>query len=397
MIEQLSIASIWLASLLCVGWARVVLRSFRTLGAIPRLPNSIPLDDNDPHPSVSAIVPLCGRIRDVERAVHSLLAQEAVQMQVILVEDGAPDAEHKKAEVLAKQDPRVLLLKTKKRPVGWVERNYALELGQGRAEGDFLLFTDGDVIHTRRSVRRAIWVMQENKLDHLALKPRLELSGLWQRMLKPMYFLLCELRLLDARAVDPTSEVGAGVGAFNLVNAESYRLRGTHAALRGSLVEERALGRMMRTDDGRGMLMRAVTQVRWRPFEHELGPLFATARTGMLGALSNSPLAAVVSGMLLMAGVVLPAFFLLLGLPLFLAGHPPWMVAPAIIALLLPVFGILRVREMVRLSLFTLLASPLAVLFVGAAALQAGLLLGLLGKIEWRGRAYSRRDLNELA
>jgi len=396
-IEQLSTASLWVASLVCVGWVLLVARGFRTIASIPRLPNSIPLDEEASFPKVSAVVSLCGRCRDVEQSIQSLLHQEAVDMQVIVVDDGAPDAERATVDRLAADDDRILVLKTKKRPVGWVARNYAQELGQGRAEGDYLLFTDGDTLHTRRSVRRAVWVMDDQDLDHLALKPRVEPRSFWQRLMSPVMFLLCELRLLDPRAVQADSGVGAGVGAFNLVRAEAYRLRGTHAALRGALVEERALGRMMRTDGGRGVLMRAVTQVRTRPVDDDLKALFGEARTGMLGALGNSPLATIIVGVVLMAGIVLPATFLLVGLPLFLAGHSPWMVAPAIIALLLPIVGVLRMRQMVRATVAGIVAAPVAVAFVAAAAIHAGLVLGVLGKVEWRGRAYSRQDLNELS
>ena len=39
---------------------------------------------------------------------------------------------------------------------GWLGKNYALEVGASQASGDWLLFTDGDVLFGRQALRHAV-------------------------------------------------------------------------------------------------------------------------------------------------------------------------------------------------------------------------------------------------
>ena len=74
--------------------------------------------------------------------------------------------------------------------------------------------------------------------------------------------LLTHFRFISPSALKEDSTAGVGVGAFNLVASEAYRLRGTHANIRSELNDEMALGKMMRQESGRGLILRAVGQVK---------------------------------------------------------------------------------------------------------------------------------------
>jgi hypothetical protein len=265
--------SLALAVALCVGWALVLVRVFRTTKAIRRLP-TVALDSLQPPPKVSVVVAARDEAGTIEPALRSLLAQEGVDLELIVVDDMSTDgtADVVKRLVSEVGEKRLLLLQQKKLPPGWIAKCYAVELGQGRASGDWILFTDADVLHGRRAISNAVATMERERLDHLAVFPRLEAGSFVEALVLPLFVLLYQLRLVDPRAADPESGVGAGVGAFNLVRADSYRLRGTHARIRGSILDDTALAQMMRNEGGRGSVMKAVGQVRHRPYRsmHEI-------------------------------------------------------------------------------------------------------------------------------
>lgn len=389
MLEALSQLLLLIAVILCCAWGLVLAFAWRATEALRKLPLAQPLDGR---PKVSAVFAARDEADAVERCVRSLLAQEGVDMQVVAVDDGSEDGTLEILRAIAEEDSRLLVLENKKVPPGWVAKAYALELGQGRANGDWLLFTDADVVHGRRAVANAVAVMQAENLDHLAVHPRLEAGSILEALVLPLYVLLWEVRFVNPRAADPDSGVGAGVGAFNLVRAEAYRLRGTHARIRGAILDDRALGKMMRDDGGRGSVMRAVSQVRMRPYR-TAHHLYMCMRKGALATARNSALLVVGKGVVLLIGAVVPVIVLLSAVPLALAGHTPWSVLPALLALLLPIAGLLKARSMVRFEPIAALFFPIGALVMAVSAIHAGILFGLRGTIEWRGRMYSRRDL----
>ena len=389
--EVMSLAALGIALILCAGWALVLARVSSTMRALARLPNGHPAPGEE-IAQVSAVVAARNEALLIERAVRSLLAQEGVAMQVIAVDDGSDDDTLAILNRMAAADQRLLVLESGRLPRGWVAKNYALEVGQGRASGEYILFTDADVIHGRRAVYNAVRLMREKDLDHLAVHPRLEASTLVEALILPLYFLLGELRFVDKRAVSPHSGVGAGVGAFNLVRAEPYRLRGTHARIRGAVLDDRALGWMMREDDGRGTVVRAVSQVRMRPYR-SLRDLYVGMRKGMLAAFGNRASVTFAMGLGLLFAATTPIALLLLGAPIAYVGHVPWAAAPALAALALPVVGLLRARTMVKFEPLAAVLFPLGAVVIAATAIHASVVFSMKGTVEWRGRQYRRHDL----
>ncbi|HEY4223787.1 MAG TPA: glycosyltransferase family 2 protein, partial [Myxococcota bacterium] len=339
MIDLLARCALVLASLLCVGWALVLARVWRTVGAMRRLPSTAASEG--PPPKVTAVVAARNEAEGIEDAVKSLLGQEGVEIEVIAVDDGSEDDTHGILERLAQSDKRLLVLEVKKVPPGWVAKSYALEIGQGRAKGDWLLFTDADVIHGPRAAFNAVAAMERERLDHLAVQPRIEAGSLVEALVLPLFVLLCQIRFLDPRAATPDSGIGTGIGAFNLVRADAYRLRGTHARIRGSMLDDRALGRMMREDKGRGSVMRAVAQVRIRPYR-SLRALYVGVRKSVLATFGNSAVLTLIMGAVLLFAAAAPAVLVVAGLPLWLAGAAPWVIGPAALAGVLPLIGLLK-------------------------------------------------------
>jgi hypothetical protein len=394
-IDLLSHLAVALATFLMLGWLAVLARVWRTIGALRRLPSATGTTGDEPLAKVSAILAARNEGSTIEASVRSLLAQEGVDIEVIVVDDGSTDETPAVLRRLAAETRRLLVLTADKTPRGWVAKNYALELGQGRARGAFLLFSDADVLHGPRAIQNAVAALERDKLDHLAVQPRMEAGSLVEALVLPLFVLLCQIRFLDPRAANPTSGRGTGIGAFNLVRADAYRLRGTHARIRGSMLDDRALGKMMREDGGRGSVMRAVAQVRVRPYR-SLPELYGGIRKSILATFGNSGLLAMLMGVVLIVAAVAPVCLFVAGLPLWLSGRAPWVVVPAAVAVVLPALGLLKARTMLRFEPLAALLFPVGALIIGASALHAGWVFLVHGTVEWRGRSYTKRDLQNL-
>lgn len=66
-------------------------------------------------------------------------------------------------------------------PSGWLGKNHALQHGAKQAVGKLLLFADADIVMHPSAIKRAVYYMQKNILDHRVVGPQLKISG---KMLK---------------------------------------------------------------------------------------------------------------------------------------------------------------------------------------------------------------------
>jgi hypothetical protein len=233
--------------------------------------------------------------------------------------------------------------------------------------------------------------MDAERLDHLAVFPRLEAGSLVEALVLPLFVLLYQLRFVDPRASDPASPHGTGIGAFNLVRADAYRLRGTHARIRGNILDDAALGTMMRDEGGRGSVMRAYAQVRLRPYR-SMKELYFGVRKSVLAQFGNSAALAVAAATTLTTAALAPPILIAASVPLWWRGHAPWVLAPAAVAALFPMIGLLKARSLLRFEPLAALLFPIGALVIATSAFHAALVFSVRGTVEWRGRTYTKKD-----
>lgn len=211
--------------------------------AIPKLPRvaaSLTL------PRLSVVIPARDEGAAVGRAVGSLLAQDYPDLEIIVVDDRSSDATGEVLRDLAAKDPRVLVIRVDDLPAGWLGKNHALWRGAERASGEWLLFTDADIVFRPDALRRAVGYAAAEGLDHLTLAPRLIARGILLRAFVA-FFAYAFVALWGAYlANDPKSKRGVGIGAFNLVRGSAYERIGTMRALSLRPDDDIRLGRRLR-------------------------------------------------------------------------------------------------------------------------------------------------------
>lgn len=211
--------------------------------AIPKLP---PARDGAVLPRLSVVVPARDEASAIGRAIGSLLAQDYPDLEIIAVDDRSTDATGDVLRELAAHDPRLLTMRVDELPAGWLGKNHALWRGAGAATGDWILFTDADVVFAQGALRRAVAYAVDEELDHLTLAPRLVARGFWLRAFIA-FFAYAFVALWGAYlANDPKTKRGVGIGAFNLVRATAYERIGTMRALSLRPDDDIRLGRRLR-------------------------------------------------------------------------------------------------------------------------------------------------------
>ena len=131
-------------------------------------------------------------------------------------------------------------------PSGWMGKTHAMWTAGQQATGDWLLFTDADVIFKPDSLRRAVAYAEAEHADHVVLFPRMIMIGPGERMMIAFFQILFVFGHRPWKVADPKSRDHMGVGASNMVRRPVYEQVGTYRALRMEVVDDMKLGKVVK-------------------------------------------------------------------------------------------------------------------------------------------------------
>ena len=353
----------------------------RQRNAIPKLPSfaeAIAL------PRLSVVIPARDEGSAIGRAVRSLLTQDYPSFEVIVVDDRSSDATGEVLRETAERDGRLQVLRVDELPAGWLGKNHALWRGAERANGEWLLFTDADVVFAQGALRRAVAYAVGEKLDHLTLAPRLVARGFALRAFVA-FFGYAFIALWGAYlANDPKSKRGVGIGAFNLIRREAYERIGTMRALSLRPDDDIRLGRRLRGFGFRQRVLNGneVLSVEWYP---SLGAAISGLEKSMYSGLEYRVVDAIGVLLYLLATMVWPFVGVVL-----LGGVDRVLLGIVVVCLMAALLETYRQSMSARLAPSTLVIAlllPFSALCFAWAILRSVYLAETRG-VRWRGTTY---------
>jgi len=378
---MVGIALFLLGALLAAIWFGVLIQALRTDRTLASLAEITP--EPDP-PSVSVVVPCRNEARGVAAAVRSLLAQDLPALEVVAVDDRSEDATGALLDGLAAEDPRLTVVHVAALPPGWLGKNHALQAGGERARGEWLLFTDGDVVFAPDALRRALAFARRHGLGHVAAAPRFVAPGFLERAFVSGFACFASLAFRVTDLPRPGTPGFIGVGAFNLVRREAWRRVGGHRRLALEVVDDVKLGLVLRRS---GVPQGAVSAgplvaVRW---QHGLVPsVLGLVKNAFAACEFRLDLAAAAAGavVLLGAGPLAVALLALAG------GHHAAAALAGLAALLAAAIHGGTARRVAGGSGAEGLAWPLAALLLAGVIVGSAALAWWRGAVVWRGTRY---------
>jgi glycosyltransferase involved in cell wall biosynthesis len=195
-------------------------------------------------PRLSIVLSALNEADGVEPALRSMAALDYPRLEIVAVDDRSTDSTGEILDRLAREFQQLQVLHVRALPAGWLGKTHALWQGALRASGDYILFTDADVVFEPSALRRAVAHCESAALDHLTVIPSFPMRTSFLRlvMLGGVIGMLAFFRPWRAAASGKTR---MGVGAFNMVRAASYRQMGGHQALAMQVLDDIELGRLM--------------------------------------------------------------------------------------------------------------------------------------------------------
>jgi glycosyltransferase involved in cell wall biosynthesis len=227
--------------------------------------------DRDPvspsgNPRVSIIVPARNEGATIEQALRSLLALDYDNYEVIAVNDRSTDRTGEIMERVVRefqckaddQNPLATKIASGKArrdirvihhtelPPGWLGKTHAMWAAANQASGDWLLFTDADVLFKPDSLRRALAYAESEPADHVVLFPRMIMKRPGEYMMIAFFQTMFMFGHRPWKVADPSTDDHMGVGAFNLVRRRVYDAVGTYEALRMEVLDDMKLGKVVK-------------------------------------------------------------------------------------------------------------------------------------------------------
>jgi hopene-associated glycosyltransferase HpnB len=289
-------------------------------------------------PDVVAVVPARNEAEMLPVTLPTLLGQEYPgALSVILVDDCSSDSTAEIAAEIGRASGRPLRVIPGVPPSpgsgplpgsgSWAGKVWAMAQGLAAAGipaaeapgAGYVLFTDADIAWDAGALRGLVGAAEEDDRDLLSQMALLRAATPWERIVVPA-FVYFFAQLYPFRRVNaPGSRTAAAAGGCMLVRREALHRSGGLAPIRGALIDDVALGRMIKRQGGRCWLGLSTRVVSVRPYPR-LAHLWQMVARSAYTQLNYSPplLLGTVIGLLFL--YVLPPAGAIAGLAALVAG-----------------------------------------------------------------------------
>ena len=345
------------------------------------------------NPKVSIILPARNEEEFLPKCLETLINQDYSNYEIIAIDDSSEDSTGKIISNFSKQNPKVIHVKAKPKPDGWMGKNWACMEGYKKATGDLLLFTDADTKHSKNVVSLAVSHLLSFDLDALTAIPKMISIDWWTKITLPMISTFLHTRFSAVRVNDPTKKTGYFFGSFFIIKRETYEKVGTHEGVRQEIIEDGALGKKVKDSGFKLKMVRG---------DHLIDAIWARDKSTLWNALKRLMIPLSLQSQGIAVGIFFAVLFLLF-MPFPILAYSAILnfetisnslvfVSSLIASILIYIGAVIEVKKALYLKLTHALFGP-----VGSMVVVLGFLVGLIqakkdSSVSWRGRQYSMRD-----
>jgi chlorobactene glucosyltransferase len=214
-------------------------------------------------PKVSIIVPVRNEEKYISKCLDSLVNQKYSNFEIIVINDSSSDGTWNIIQRYTENCEQSLeAINAGPRPDGWIGKSWACYQGYLKATGDIFMFTDADTIHSQNALSLAVGHLINQKLDALTAIPRLVCEDFWTKITLPVVWSISYVRYSPLRANNPNTTTGYFFGSFYVIFRRVYEAVGTHEAVKGEIVEDGALGGIVKKEKFRLKVVRGEHHIR---------------------------------------------------------------------------------------------------------------------------------------
>ncbi|OGC82065.1 MAG: hypothetical protein A2V81_02840 [Candidatus Abawacabacteria bacterium RBG_16_42_10] len=196
------------------------------------------------HGLVTIMIPARNEEKVIEKCLRSLIAQDYPELEVIVYNDQSTDQTGHIADKIAKEDKRIHVIHGTHLPEGWVGKNHGCHQMSQKAQGNWMLFGDSDIVLAPDAISRSLATADEHGLEFLSFFPRFDNYSFWERAILPLfYFYLFAYLPMSKIMTSKNPDIVAANGSFILIKQSLYCQIGGHEAVKDKILEDVLMGR----------------------------------------------------------------------------------------------------------------------------------------------------------
>ncbi len=334
-------------------------------------------------PELSVLIPSRNEADHIGAAMQSVLANQDVTLELIVLNDQSTDATADIVQTLAAGDSRITLINSSALPENWCGKQHACWQLAQQAHYELMVFMDADVELAPNALARMAGFMQTREIALGSGFPLQKTQSLFEKLLIPlMYFILLGFLPLHRMRKSNDPAYSAGCGQLFIARKSVYMAVGGHSAIRASRHDGITLPRAFRQAGFATDIFNANNLASCRMYQ-SAGEVFQGLAKNATEALASRKMI-IPATIILLGGQVMPLILLIIAVLLHAA---PVIIVFAAIATGLVYLPRMFLTIRFRQSTLGAILHPLGICLLVVIQWYA-LLRQLLGKnIAWRGRA----------
>jgi chlorobactene glucosyltransferase len=210
------------------------------------------------HLKISILIPARNEARNLEKLIPSLLAQNAPDFEIIVLNDRSEDD----TITVLEQFPKVRVLEGLPLPKDWLGKNWACHQLAQVATGSILIFTDADTIWQPFTANAIAARFDQQTADALCAWAAQEVTDPISSLIQPLqqWSLLAFLPLFFVPVKAFPVAVAANGQCLAFTRAMYNRLGG-HEVVQRSVIEDMALARAVKRKGGKFVLLNGANAI----------------------------------------------------------------------------------------------------------------------------------------
>lgn len=209
----------------------------------------IPLSPVDA-PLISVCIPARDERRNIRPCIEALLAQTYPNLEIIVVDDRSTDNTLDILQSLAKDAtcckiPMKIIRGSDLLP-GWAGKPHALAQAVSVAQGEWLCFMDADTFAEPEALSAVYTKANQTQADLFTIMTRQELGTFWERTVMPLVMTALSVGFSPRKVNDPNRKDAIANGQFIFIKRSVYQKVGGHAAIKGSIVEDKDMALLVK-------------------------------------------------------------------------------------------------------------------------------------------------------
>ena len=207
-------------------------------------------------PTIAVVVPARDEAAGVADCVTSILGQPYPgELSMILIDDQSQDGTAQIASEAAATigaSERLTVLSGRPLPSGWTGKLWAVKQGLSLVESrpappDYVLLTDADIVYSGDVVMRLAARAESEQLAMTSVMATLRCESFAEKYLIPAFIFFFNMLYPFSWVRDRNSTTAAAAGGCILARWDALRNSGGIDAIRGSLIDDCALGARLKT------------------------------------------------------------------------------------------------------------------------------------------------------